>query len=244
MTTIALTSTKQSPGVTTTALALALARLTIRPTLLVEADPDGGDIAAKCGLSLQDRGLLSLAAAGRHQSVQIDALKHVQQWGTPGLPVVVASSAPDKTVSALDGIGTRISTSLPLATHDVIIDAGRLRNNTPASPLLRSADVVLVVIRPTLVEIDAVAGRFAVLSQLGTPVQLLLIGDRPYSAREIVAQLNIEVAGVISDDRRGVDSLLHNPTSNSYKRSLLARSCATVANSKLFHDHESKAAAS
>jgi hypothetical protein len=62
---IALASVKSSPGVTTTALALASMWKTAPRRQLVEADPGGGDLGLWLGLPA-DSGLAGLAAAARH----------------------------------------------------------------------------------------------------------------------------------------------------------------------------------
>ncbi|HEV8165498.1 MAG TPA: hypothetical protein VGR74_13810, partial [Actinomycetota bacterium] len=64
MSLLALAAAKASPGVTTTAVALAATWPAERGVLLVEADPGGGDLAAWFGLAVEP-GLVSLAAARR-----------------------------------------------------------------------------------------------------------------------------------------------------------------------------------
>ena len=64
MSVVAIVGAKHSPGATTLAVALASAAPVDQRALVVEADPAGGDIAARAGMSL-DPGLLTLAAAGR-----------------------------------------------------------------------------------------------------------------------------------------------------------------------------------
>ncbi|MDF0752962.1 hypothetical protein NLU14_22305, partial [Marinobacter sp. 71-i] len=65
---ISIASVKGSPGVTSTALALAA--VWPRPVVLLEADPSGGDLAYRCkaahgGPVAANKGLLQLAAAVR-----------------------------------------------------------------------------------------------------------------------------------------------------------------------------------
>ncbi len=66
MSLIAVASAKGSPGATTLTLALGLARPPARGCLIVEADPDGGSLAARLGLSYEP-GLVELAAAARRE---------------------------------------------------------------------------------------------------------------------------------------------------------------------------------
>src|SRR5262249_61331290 len=74
---IAVASVKGAPGVTTLALGLAA----LWPELgavLVECDPDGGDLAARFGHH-PDPGLASLAAAARTGSRAVPLAGHVQR---------------------------------------------------------------------------------------------------------------------------------------------------------------------
>jgi MinD-like ATPase involved in chromosome partitioning or flagellar assembly len=65
VTLVALASNRGSPGCTTTALALATAWPPARGApLLVEADPDGGVLAARIGLGIKP-GLIVLCGRAR-----------------------------------------------------------------------------------------------------------------------------------------------------------------------------------
>src|SRR5690606_40344837 len=61
MTLVALTSVKGAPGVTTTVLAMAAVCPPSRRLVVVEADPEGGVLAARLGLRAEP-GLVTLAA--------------------------------------------------------------------------------------------------------------------------------------------------------------------------------------
>src|SRR4051794_21000932 len=91
MTAVALASLKHSPGVTTAALALATAAGD--DAVAVEADASGGDVAARAGLAMEP-GLLTLAAAARHenQRLDLDLDPHLQRLAC-GTPVLVAPSS-------------------------------------------------------------------------------------------------------------------------------------------------------
>ncbi len=64
MTLLSFCSAKSSPGVSTLAVALAHLRSAARPTVVVEADADGGVAAARLGLSYEP-GFADLSAAFR-----------------------------------------------------------------------------------------------------------------------------------------------------------------------------------
>lgn len=87
MSVIALCSLKGSPGATTAALALATSTTLRADTLLVEADPAGGDLAARLGFP-SEPGLASLAAAGRRELDARLVEQHRQQ--VAGIDIVAA----------------------------------------------------------------------------------------------------------------------------------------------------------
>ena len=129
MAVIALGSAAGSPGVTTSALGLALTWP--RPVLLIEADPTGGSAMLAGffrGTTAHTAGLIDLAWAQR-EGLLTDALAE--------LPMPI----PDSSASLLPGIrshtqaGSLAALWEPLAAalkglhgtgRDVIIDAGRL----------------------------------------------------------------------------------------------------------------------
>ena len=75
---IVMGSVKASPGVTTAALALCVAWPTPRWAVMIEADPAGGDLAARFGLA-ETPGVLSLAAASRHARNAEALFDHTQR---------------------------------------------------------------------------------------------------------------------------------------------------------------------
>src|SRR5258705_6125183 len=141
MTVIAIIGTKGSPGATVLALALAATAsgLDQGPALLVEADPAGGDIAARCGISL-DPGLLTLAASGRRGIDRSIVEGHAQLLPCRVLALLAPTSA-DQATSALTGIAGELAKTLTNETSTVVIDAGRWDPHSPAAALVSSASV-------------------------------------------------------------------------------------------------------
>src|SRR5439155_13189035 len=87
-------SVKGAPGVTTAVCALAAGWPADHEVMIVELDPAGGDIAGRFELS-PTRGLISLAASGRHGLSGIDVLDHLQHL--PGsVPVFVGAQSADQ----------------------------------------------------------------------------------------------------------------------------------------------------
>ena len=230
MAVVALTSAKGAPGVSTAALAMTL--LWPRPALLLEADPAGGSSTLAGylrGTVDHSRGLLGLAMAHRHDELEqalwsqivrlagdsvADKASPADRWLLPALSD--AAQAPSTT--ALWGPLGSLLASLERAGIDVLIDAGRLGAAYAPTPLLRQADLVLLVLGTSLPAVAAVRARLSVLREqlavtatTAVPVSglgLLLVGEgRPYTAREISGSLGLPVVASLSWDPASAEVL-------------------------------------
>src|SRR5581483_2820872 len=179
---IALASLKASPGVTTSALALAAMWPGPQRVLAVEADPAGGDLAARFGLDPAP-GLVSLSAVARREhSVQV-AFDQAQKL-SGGLPVIAAPAAADPAGAALElltGDGLPLWANLAQDPDTVaVVDCGRLDPGSHAHRILAKADIALLVARPTLDECDRLAKSLDTLAvraeATGTELGLVLVG--------------------------------------------------------------------
>jgi hypothetical protein len=209
MAVIALTSAKGSPGVTATALALALSWP--RAVMVAECDPAGGDVLAGyfAGAVEASRGLLGLAAAVRRGTAtdeladQLIALAtHGGRTVLPGITDPAQAAGLAHRWGPLGDLFAALETdgSEPV---DVLVDCGRLDAAHPPIELLRRVDVVALVMRSTLVSVRSAYHRAARLRhELGTPgLGLALVGDRqPYPAGEIAQQLGLPLACVLAWD--------------------------------------------
>lgn len=230
MSVFAFGSVKASPGVTTALLALAAAWPPDRRVVVAELDPDGGDVAAWYDLPAQP-GLLSYAAAGRRDLRPDTILAHTQPLpDLGGVQVLAGPASPEQVEAALAtllgaGLGERLH---GVTETDVLVDCGRLRPGSPVTGLLASAAATVLVARSTLAEVAHLRPRAAAL-RTRRPV-LLLIGDRPYTADEVAAALDVPVLGVLAHDPRGAGTLAgHRDGARGLARSKLARSAVPVA---------------
>jgi hypothetical protein len=223
-------SVRSSPGVTATVLALAASWPGTPPPVVVEADPDGGVLAARYGLgrSGESPGLTSLATAARRGLGAGELWRHAQEL-PGGAGVVVGPDGADSAIAALRSAGQELGSWLA-AQPDVVAlaDCGRLRPGSPAVELVRCASRLVVVVRPRVEELQALSQRVAVLGQLA-PLGLVLVGDQPYSASEVSEHLGVEVLGVVAADPRGAQALEGAASARVLRRSLLARSALALA---------------
>ena len=229
MSTICLASAHGSPGVTTTALALAATWPSHRRCLLIEADPFGGMIAARYGLG-DTPGLSSLAAESR-RGLDDEAVWGHAQHLPGGMPVLVGPATAEEARAVLRDLGGTLGVwSADQAEIDVIIDCGRIPAGPSTGDLISAESVTMVLARPTLDQLRPAAHRLEALTASGADAALLLVGDEPYGPAEVTAALQTRVAGVIAWDPRSAAVLTgaHGAV-RDLRRSPMVRSAATLA---------------
>lgn len=200
MAVIALTSASGSPGVTTTALALALAWP--RPVIIIDADPTGGSAVLAGflrGMVEYDAGLIELALSPLDVA---DALVDVVRPLCPPETDVgyVAGIRAHTQAGALRDLWEPLAVALAdldASGQDVIVDAGRLGLAGSPTPLLETADLTLLVTRADLPSLSAARSWADVVRRPGTGWRnggLLLIGEgQPYRATEVTKVLGMAV---------------------------------------------------
>lgn len=211
MAVVALTSAKGAPGVTTSALAIALAWP--RPVLLLEADVAGGSsiLAGYLrGALRHDRGLVELALAHRRGGL-VDALHEASIQLPNSQARLIAGLISPAQAASLQPVWETLAGVLRALDHkgtDVIIDAGRVGGQHGPAALLREADLTLLVTRTTLPAVAATRARTALLREEFTnqgtgadALALLLVGEgQPYSARELKDGVKTPVAAALAWD--------------------------------------------
>ena len=195
MAVFALTSPGGAPGVTTTALAIALTWP--RPVIVAECDPGGGDILAGlfAGHLSAPRGLIGAAfEAGRGPAaVTAELSKQLAPLDDSGRRRFLAGITDPRQATGLAPVWPAISAALSSQDADVIADCGRLDAGAgqPLSVIADAAAVVMVM-RPTLRQVAAARPRVELLAQfLGGSDRLavLLVGERGLKPGEIRGSL-------------------------------------------------------
>ena len=207
---IVLTSASGSPGVTTSALGLALSWP--RPALLVEADPTGGS-GVLAGYFHGDvahlGGLIDLALAHRDGTLTEAlplATMPIPGTGVRFLPGIRSHTQSRSLVPLWEPL-TGALRALERNGQDVIVDAGRLGLAGCPEPLIYGADLTLLLTRSTL---PALAGARSWAQTLRTEFErtgaasslgVLLVGaGQPYNAREVSKVLQIGVTASLAWD--------------------------------------------
>lgn len=205
MAVIALASASGSPGVTTTALGLAL--LWPRPVLLVEADPTGGSglLAGYFrGTREYEAGLIELALTA--SSIH-DGLAEIAQRIAGTTVSFVAGTRSHTQAPALRDLWQPLAeelADLESTGQDVIVDAGRLGLLGSPEPLLTSADLTLLVTRTTLPALSAVRSWADAIQRGALDWQqagVVVVGaGQPYKASEVGRVLGLPVVATLPDE--------------------------------------------
>ena len=226
---IALTSAKGAPGVTTSAVALAL--IWPRPVLLVEADISGSSsILAGYynGTVRHDRGLVDLAAAERQGQLSAGVREAALPLGERGNARFVPGLVNSTQVGTMTPLWEPIAVVLrgmEANGVDVIVDAGRLGLAGSPAPLLREADLTLMVSRTDLPAMAAARARAGLLKDAlqsrgagDDAIWMLLVGEnRPFGKRELNARVGLPIAAAIDWDPAAAEVISHGKPHNEKK---------------------------
>jgi MinD-like ATPase involved in chromosome partitioning or flagellar assembly len=242
---IALASAKGSPGVTTTALALAA--VWPRAVLLAECDPAGGDTAAGFLRAQAEPSstLLDVALAARRGLSPGDVLAHCLRLSAddrfallPGVsdPAHVASAS-----LAWRQVAATFRALSNTQARDVLADCGRLNARGSPVDLLARCDLIVIVLRPRLHQVHQAKQHVEMLrrdlSDGGGDsgerrFGLLLVGDGPYSRGEVRNSLGMPVLGVLPVDNRSAAVFSDGAARGRWlDRSRLVRAARRVATS-------------
>lgn len=220
MSIVAVASLHGSPGATSLAVALSGC---LPPAVLVEADPSGGVLAARCGLS-REHGLVSFASD--REALGSSGLANHAQALASGLPVLPCSESAEHTSLLLRAAALDIADRLAAADCTVVVDAGRLGIDGVTAALLDRAAVVLVVCRSTVDALAVLAARLPALRQ--HRILVVLVGDRPYGPADVTSSLDVDVVAVAFDPR-AVGAMWSGRGQRALPRSSFARSVAALA---------------
>ncbi|WP_189061779.1 chromosome partitioning protein [Longimycelium tulufanense] len=220
---------------TTATLAMA-ARWPVGDPLVIEADPAGGDLAARHRLA-SSPGLVSLAAAARRAS-NTELLNEHSQRLPGGLRVVPGPVAAEQARAALGVLTTRgartVHAGAGPADAAVLVDVGRLDSSSPALPLVRGAEALVVMARPRADELSHVATLLGEIPTWTKTPGLVLIGEG-YGRAEVERELRVPVMGTLPHDSSGAALLCGEPQGRPLEKSALGRAAARLARDLVAH---------
>ncbi len=223
----------EAPGTTastTTALALAALAPADTPTIMLECDTSGGDVAGWA--SLAGSPSWSSAVSGADRSWQ--GVYRNLQCLPSDLHVMIAPPAADQASTVVSHAAERFGPMLSeLAEVLAVADCGRTIGSTP---WLEQSNVIVVLIRQavspsaTLTRIDRTVDLCRNLTAVPVPVVLAVVGRHPYDAVEIARAARCPLLGVLPEDPTGAALASGAWTvGRGASRSLLAREARTLS---------------
>lgn len=241
---ISFFSAKGAPGTTSTAMLVAA--LWPRPTLLVDADPAGGDLLmrlpAASGLALTPRpGLLTLLPLARHGLAPGVVLDH-SQVVQGGQQVLVGLDSPEQAEASAALWPTLGRTFADLPGMDVVIDLGQLSTRSSQMPLAERSDILIGVVRPGPASVMHMRQRLTALTRTLTTlgpdaplVGLVAVADvqQQAEASSALATVLTDVPevhhlGMVAHDPRA-ERMFHGDPLTRPERTMLVRSGRTLA---------------
>lgn len=229
---IALCSLKGSPGVTTTAVGMAMWWPDDKRVVVVECDPAGGDLLARFRMDPAARGLMTLAVAARRASNPDLLWQHAERL-LDDLPVVAGPVGAEQAHVTLTEIVHRSPSVLRVAADQpntvVVADCGRVDPGSPALPIIRSADVLLLLARARDDQLAHFSQKLDTAARWNRNPHFVLVGDG-YATDEVSDALGIRVTARIPDDPRAAATLAgHLRAGRNVSRSALGRAMGKLA---------------
>lgn len=202
MTIWAVGSLAGAPGATSVAVGLGASwpAGNGRSRVVIEANPDGGVLAARFDDLRADRTVADVAVALRREFDPATLLALARNlWGS--LPVIPGHPSADQSTSVLLNAGDRLATALASATDlDAIVDVGRLTARSPAVPLAHRAAAVLLVARTRFEDVAMLTCRVRELRSVGVEPCLVAVGSRPYEPTTVAGEAGLPLLAVLPDD--------------------------------------------
>ena len=176
---ITISSVGGAPGATSWALLLGAAWPArsvngARPDrVVVEADPDGGALAARYGIAV-DPGTASLVAACCRPDAPLQTDRHGRHIAG-GLWVVPGPELPGPTAALWSAGAEATGRRLALDERVWLADIGRARPSSPVGDVIASAAINLIVVGPAIDSLVRVPARVDALAEHG-PTCVLVVG--------------------------------------------------------------------
>lgn len=145
-------------------VSLHIATLWPRPITVVEADPDGGRLAARHDWDVHP-GLVDVAAMVR--SPRATAPGPLTRRYADDVSVVVAPPAVEPIMASLPVLARHVNRIDEILRTDVLIVTGRLRPDSAANQLIEVVDRRILVTRTDLEDVVSVVHRAERMRELG-----------------------------------------------------------------------------
>lgn len=237
-----------APGVSTTALGLSL--LWPGRVLLAECDPMGrrvlpGFMADRMRESAGP-GLLGLVmAAEAEQDAPLPLKDYLVPMVDHGRVDLLHGIRDPRYGARLEPLWHRLAEALTAWDGDVIADLGQVGGRSTPVELLEAADAVVMVLKPTLTQVDAAKPRWEAVKSVvneGATLGLCLINDGSYRAAELRRVLDVPVLGELPSSPADAQVLSDGARPRlTFRTSLLVRCLKGLARRLQSADTDSEA---
>jgi len=166
------------------------------PTTLIEADPAGGVLALRFGLT-ERPSLATMSSDTRRSRTLDDVLRNAQDINDvnviagPADPLVAARSVQSSTATIIELAktpGTRW-----------VCDLGRIDERSAAIELAKAADQTILVSRTAPAEVQALLYAARVLRSHSANIGLVTVGDHPHTPAEVQSVAEIQLLAALPD---------------------------------------------
>lgn len=148
-------------------ICLHVASLWPHPPLVVEADPDGGRLAARHDWDLRPSlvDLVALVRSNEGTAISIDRVAHRLR---NGVRVVVAPPAMEAVHMTLPDVLQSLPELERRVAGDILVDVGVVRPESPARDVIAAAAKRVIIVRKDVEDLVALAHRRSLLESMGT----------------------------------------------------------------------------
>lgn len=228
---VALGSVRGAPGVTSWTMLLAAAweqDSVDRGRVVLEADPDGGVLAARYGVGV-DPGAITFAASHRRGVGEwLEVAEHSRDLGSHVMLIPGTESADRAASMWRDAAPTTASAIAAESRFDWFVDCGRFR---PESPSLAFADVsalTVLVVGPNIEDLLQLPATLRLLQPRNGTVATLIVGKPAHGVQEIKDFLRSEHVFVAPSSRNLPSETAAIISTNRARRGWLWRSALTL----------------
>lgn len=185
---VALGSVRGSPGVTSWTMLLAAAweqDSVDRGRVVLEADPDGGVLAARYGVGV-DPGAITFAASHRRGLGEwLEVAEHSRDLGSNVMLIPGTESADRAASMWRDAAPTTASAIAANSRFDWFVDCGRFRPESPSLAFTDVAALTILVAGPMIEDLVQLPATLRLLQPRNGTVATLVVGKPAHDLQEI-----------------------------------------------------------
>lgn len=195
---VCVLSNRTSPGATSVSVGLGMVWAAQgKAPVLAECDPNGGVIGLRFGMA-ERPSLATFASDTRRGASESGVAANVQLLH--GMQCLLGPADPRVARRAVQSAAPNIVQLHRSTPRPWICDLGRIAENSAVLELARSADLVLVVTRTSVAEVQALVFGVGLLRSQGCELGLVCIGDSPNPPREVAELTDVPLFGVLPDE--------------------------------------------